>query len=213
MSQARIARELDYQARQVQGLIGDTLDVRKLSPMAWESRIFNALTDFDLFDGLQPFERREAFRAAREHSRLIAEGTRKRLIRSLKAHADIDSRTELGNVVKDAVFGEGRAKLIAKTENRFLRSAVDIARYDAIGAQYVVLSDGPGCGLRSHDDRDKADGKTVKLSTYRKYRLAHPNCRRRVIRIILPDEEQGPSRLTEAQAKRLARSRARRRRN
>ena len=213
MTVATVQEALDEQARFAARVLRSSKDARKVAPLGRTTdKMYEALLREKAMDRLLPAERRAAEKAARSHARLIAETTQRKAIRILrKASADgIDDVEQIAGMLKDSAFTEGRAGVIARTEDRFLRAAVSVVRAEAIGAEYVVLSDGPGCGLRRHDDPDKANGKTVKLSTYMRYPIAHPNCRRRVIRTIVPDEEQEDLELSDEATRRLARSRLRR---
>lgn len=65
----------------------------------------------------------------------------------------------------------------------------------ALGTKAVRISDGPDCGLKSHDDPQKANGMVMNLDDARRYTVAHPNCVRDFAPVsnvpAPPDIEQG----------------------
>lgn len=49
---------------------------------------------------------------------------------------------------------------------------------DEIGADWIEVRDGPGCGWRSHQDDDEADGSLRTVQDALAHPVAHPHCRR-----------------------------------
>lgn len=72
-----------------------------------------------------------------------------------------------------------RAKLIAETESRNYQNEVTLEGFQKAGLDSVFVTDGDGCGWTKHDDKDKADKTERSITDARKYKLAHPNCKRR----------------------------------
>lgn len=75
----------------------------------------------------------------------------------------------------------GRAETIARTELGSGANLAAIDRYQTAGMRYVELMDGPGCGLTSHRDPQKANGLIVPIAVARRWPICHPNCRRIVL--------------------------------
>lgn len=85
---------------------------------------------------------------------------------------------------------KGRADTVARTELALANQEAAGDRYDAGGVTHVSIADGPGCGWKTHDDPDKANGTRRTLKDARAHLLAHPNCRRIMIP-ILPKPKRG----------------------
>lgn len=66
--------------------------------------------------------------------------------------------------------------LRTKTAEAYQTGGLD--QGEALGWEWWEIMDGPGCGLTSHDDLQKANGMIVDLETARAHPLAHPQCRR-----------------------------------
>lgn len=49
---------------------------------------------------------------------------------------------------------------------------------DEVGADWIEVRDGPGCGWRSHQDDDEADGTLRTVQDALAHPIAHPHCRR-----------------------------------
>ena len=162
-------------------------DYRRLAPIYWETRWYRVLTRFRSTQMLRGLERREAEAAAREHARRLAEGTRRRVQKAVtRVGGQNLSKPQIAQEIARSAFSQARGGVIARTESRLQVAESRIRRLKRAGATRVLLSDGPGCGLRTHDDPRKANRRIVPLSVYERYPLAHPNCRRRVVRAILP---------------------------
>jgi hypothetical protein len=79
----------------------------------------------------------------------------------------------------DAKARRYRANLIAGTESRTFQNTATLEALDKGGVVRVRVTDGDGCGWRTHEDLDKAHGTKRPLADARRYTLAHPACRRR----------------------------------
>lgn len=75
-------------------------------------------------------------------------------------------------------FGRPRAETIARTELGHAANAASLTSYRASGLVVgVEVFDGDGCGLRSHDDPEKAHGRKLRLDQMADIpTLAHPRC-------------------------------------
>lgn len=72
-----------------------------------------------------------------------------------------------------------RAALIAVTETATAYNGSTLAAYRDSGVvEQVQVFDGAGCGWRTHDDEDKADGSLRSLDEATEHPIAHPRCRR-----------------------------------
>ncbi|MFF8840465.1 hypothetical protein [Streptomyces sp. NPDC015130] len=49
---------------------------------------------------------------------------------------------------------------------------------DEVGANWIEVRDGPGCGWKSHKDDDEADGSLRTIQDALAHPVAHPHCRR-----------------------------------
>lgn len=87
-------------------------------------------------------------------------------------------------------FARPRATAIARTELGHASNAAAMTSYRASGVVVGVrIFDGDGCGLRSHDDPEKADGKVLPLDQMSGIpTLAHPNCVRAFGAVTDPSE-------------------------
>lgn len=85
----------------------------------------------------------------------------------------------------DRAARQYRAETIARTE---VATAVNLSSIAAYRVSDVVealrVFDGDGCGWRSHDDPDRADGKTVSFDEAEQFPLAHPRCLRNFAPIV-----------------------------
>lgn len=70
------------------------------------------------------------------------------------------------------------AHMVMRTETALAYNTGSLNQGERQGWDFYEISDGPGCGLRYHDDPDVAQGKVVKRETAERYPIAHPNCRR-----------------------------------
>lgn len=90
------------------------------------------------------------------------------------------ARHTLGDYADSAV----RA-IVTKTKNTGI---VRLARL--FGVRWFLLRDGAKCGLRSHDDPEKANGMTVLGEVALAFPLAHPRCVRSVRPVRVLDQAQ-----------------------
>lgn len=80
-----------------------------------------------------------------------------------------------------------RALNIARTELGYAANAGATVRYAESGFVLAVrVHDGDGCGWRSHDDPDKANGTIRTLQEAELYTLAHPSCQRAFSPVVDP---------------------------
>lgn len=68
------------------------------------------------------------------------------------------------------------AQMLLRTETALAFQQGGFASIERSGTLYVELFDGPFCGLRAHDDPEKANGLILPLSEARQWPIAHPNC-------------------------------------
>jgi HK97 family phage portal protein len=110
----------------------------------------------------------------------ITETTRTALAEALQAgQADGESVDQLAGRVRTlTAFNRPRAALIARTELGHASNRAALHSFTASGVVVGVrILDGDGCGLRSHDDPERADGVVVPLAEMGDIpTLAHPNC-------------------------------------
>lgn len=65
-----------------------------------------------------------------------------------------------------------------RTKVALAHAHASLSVYTAAGIQYVELTDGPSCGLLSHNSPPLANGMIVPVDLYQAFPLSHPNCRR-----------------------------------
>ena len=70
------------------------------------------------------------------------------------------------------------SEMVLRTKTAEAYQAGGLDQGEALGWDWWEIMDGPGCGLTSHDDLQKANGMIVDLETVRAHPLSHPNCRR-----------------------------------
>lgn len=70
------------------------------------------------------------------------------------------------------------AEMVLRTKTAEAYQTGGLDQGEALGWDWWEIMDGPGCGLTSHDDVQKANGMIVDLETARAHPLSHPNCRR-----------------------------------
>lgn len=119
--------------------------------------------------GLSLVEGRIAQQAAREFAAAGARATVEGLARPISAvkYADGTYRT---------IGDYGDMLLRTKTAQAYVAGTLNQAT--ALGTQYFEIADGTECGLASHDDREKPNGKVYPAEIAYSYPLAHPRCRR-----------------------------------
>lgn len=88
------------------------------------------------------------------------------------------------NILDSTAFNPARASSISRTELAFADNLGAVQRYEDAGVKKVEIIDGPGCGWRTHDDPDTADGSVRSIGQFKDHPLAHPNCVRSRIPII-----------------------------
>lgn len=189
MTQAQIAAELRRERRRVEaGLQAGQRDYRRLAPL---DQLIERMARILLMGRSVPERRRDqAF--ALERAELIARGTQKRLRDALARAGADETVAELAERLGRSAFSTKRAGVIARTERRYARANFVIQRLTDAGADRVLLADGPGCHLFTHTDGPIANGLVISLEQYEQHPLAHPNCRRRVIRALLPSGRGQP---------------------
>ena len=122
---------------------------------------------------------RDILATAGQNVRGINEETRRQLVKALQVARDEGlSVPQLANLIRRLpAFSPSRAETVARTELAYADNQGAAARYEASGlVDEVDLIDGPDCGLRSHDDPEKAQGLRVSLATFKEHPIAHPNC-------------------------------------
>lgn len=117
---------------------------------------------------------RETLRAIREV--LVESGERGYSTWQIANGVPKDGFRGLRSVVTETY--RGRAEMISRTELSYAMQSAAHDRYEEARVSEVDVIDGPGCGLRSHQDPDKANGTRRTLILARQYPLAHPACRR-----------------------------------
>lgn len=70
------------------------------------------------------------------------------------------------------------ARMAARTKSAVAYNAGTLNETYAAGVSFVEIFDGSDCGLRSHDDPDKANGTVRHIEDAAKYAISHPNCTR-----------------------------------
>lgn len=110
----------------------------------------------------------------------ITETTRTALAEALQAgQAQGESVDALAKRIRSLpAFSPARARTVARTELALASQSSALASYRASGVVLGVrIYDGDGCGLRAHDDPQKADGLVFTLAEIDGVPLlAHPNC-------------------------------------
>lgn len=72
------------------------------------------------------------------------------------------------------------ADTVARTTTANAYNEGTFTQLEADDIGWAECSDGPACGLRSHNDAEKANGKVYPLAVARQYPIAHPRC-------VMPD--------------------------
>ena len=80
----------------------------------------------------------------------------------------------LNQVVRETY--SNRALTIARTETALAHQYAANMNYDYHGLTHVEWLDSPDCGVRNHNDAEKANGQIVTLARNAAYPLSHPNC-------------------------------------
>jgi hypothetical protein len=70
------------------------------------------------------------------------------------------------------------AGMLLRTQSAIAYSTGNLAATDAAGIEWVEVLDGHGCGWRSHEDPDKANGSVRAVEEAQNYPVAHPRCTR-----------------------------------
>lgn len=70
------------------------------------------------------------------------------------------------------------AEMVVRTKTAEAYQEGGFNQGERLEIDWWEVLDGPGCGWRSHNDQQKADGMIVPLEAARTHPLSHPNCRR-----------------------------------
>lgn len=120
-------------------------------------------------------------------NRLATDHMADKLIRGLTAEqAAANLRAELeGHGITAVVYADGSRHGLAEYADMAVLTRTAEAyqvggfhQTEALGIGWMEIFDGSGCGLRSHDDPEKANGLILPLEQARLYPLAHPRCGR-----------------------------------
>lgn len=87
------------------------------------------------------------------------------------------------------VRGSSYADMVVRTRSAIAYNAGGINQARADGVEVFEISDGPECGLASHDDDQLADGMIIDPDTAASYPISHPNC----VRSFLPRPDLTPT--------------------
>lgn len=119
--------------------------------------------------------------------RLTRDHLADKLVRGLTAEqAGRNLRHELeGHGIASVVYADGSrhglaeyTDMLAVTRTAEVYQVGGFEQTAALGIEWMEIFDGSGCGLRSHEDPEKANGKILTLDEARLYPLAHPRCGR-----------------------------------
>lgn len=109
--------------------------------------------------------------------------------KQIRRGADVHEAEGLASAHATRAASDYRSLNIARTELGYAANAGSAARYKASGLVHAVrVYDGDGCGWRSHDDPDKANGSIRPLHEAEQYTLAHPSCSRAFGPVVDPSE-------------------------
>lgn len=84
-----------------------------------------------------------------------------------------------GNDARHPAASWARSALAAQAAAAAARGAINTGRFD-LDAQWVEVSDGPGCGWTAHTDPDTADGTIRSIDEADAYPISHPGCIREI---------------------------------
>lgn len=68
--------------------------------------------------------------------------------------------------------------MVTRTATATAYNEGGLRQMDVDGIEYVEVIDGPDCGLTTHSDGFKADGKVITRELAASFVISHPNCRR-----------------------------------
>jgi hypothetical protein len=181
---AHLSRLADVTASQAKAMPLDDDAIRRILEK-WYGRILTAVhasveQAFGVaIDLEEPLVRAYLLEAGREIAG-IDETTRQAVAEALReGHANREGVEPLARRIRElAAFSPSRARTIARTELGQAANLAALTSYKASGLVVgVQVFDGDGCGLRSHDDPEKAHGRRLTLEEAADVpRLAHPRC-------------------------------------
>lgn len=120
-------------------------------------------------------------------NRLSRDHLADKLIRGLTAEqAGRNLAAELeGHGITSVVYRDGSrhgladyAEMLSRTRTGEAYQVGGFNQTEALGIEWMEIFDGFDCGLRDHNDPEKANGMILPLAEARQYPLAHPRCGR-----------------------------------
>lgn len=152
---------------------------RTTSRWTWTTRHQQAITSLTAQYYVDLMARiREALRRARAFLRAAQDAARGAIFDADQLRADHPLGTVIyANDARHPVHSWARAALSWQTVSTANAGGARTA-LDDMGAQFLEVRDGPGCGWTDHNDPDRADRTVRTIADALAHPMAHPHCQR-----------------------------------